>query len=356
MATFLNGMDARAVLYMFSQIQDRPLESLKGKNVDQMRVSLKFQTEVDIDQWAKKTSEFLDGPAKEIDWNGYNVFAAGGVAPETPARGTTESASAQVLGQLATPTELAPDVSTKILTVLEKIDCRLNSTQLNGQNQHGAAQQQSASRFNELLAAAGGVGGDVPDGEPPAKKTKTVLEAVRGYWDGTIPLSDRQRVVRLELQKMDYRTLHGFFGALRRIAATIETAEDEYRRFIETTAHTEAMVYELFNEAVAQQKFLTAEQRDMLETKYTTLIKAKLLSAKDFNFVKAAADAQGQIMKDLKDMKPPRRERSPPRRRDDRPKCFECGRHGHKSFECKATQDEREKHKAARAAARPGAQ
>ena len=34
MATFLNGMDARALLYMFSQINDRPLDSLKGKSVD----------------------------------------------------------------------------------------------------------------------------------------------------------------------------------------------------------------------------------------------------------------------------------------------------------------------------------
>ena len=43
------------------------------------------------------------------------------------------------------------------------------------------------------------------------------------------------------------------------------------------------MVYELFNEAVVQQKFLTTEQHNMLETKYTTLIKAKLLSATQQN-------------------------------------------------------------------------
>ena len=356
MATFLNGMDARAVLYMFSQINDRQLDSLKGKLVEQMRTSMMFQGEVDIDQWTRRTTAFLNGPAKDIDWNGFNVFAAGGVAPETPARGTTESASAQVLGQLATPTGLVPDVSTQILATLEKINSQLNSTPTgrSALNQHGAAQGQSASRLNELLAEAGGAGGDASekDGEPPAKKTKTVFEAV---WDGTIPLSDQQRVVRLELQKMDYETLHGFFGALRRIAATIDTAEDEYRRFIEGTAHSEAMVYELFIEAVAQQKFLSAENRDMLEVKYTTLIKAKLLSAKDFNFVKAAADAQGQIMKDLKDIRPPRRDDRPPRARDERPKCFECDRQGHKSFECKSTQEDRDKHKAARAAAR-GAQ
>ena len=198
--------------------------------------------------------------------------------------------------------------------------------------------------------------GSEKDGKPLANKTKTVLEAVR---DGTIPLSDRQRAVRLELQKLNYKTLHGFFGALRRIAATIETAEDKYGRFIETTTHTEAMVYELFNKAVAQQKFLTAEQRDALKSKYTTLIKAKLLSAKDFNFVKLAADAQQQIFKDLKDIWPPhrdrspRRDRSPPRggRRDERPKCFKCGKIGHKSFECKASPEERMKHKETRLAA-----
>ena len=60
---------------------------------------------------------------------------------------------------------------------------------------------------------------------------------------------DQQRAVRLELQKIDYRAPYGFFGALCRITATIKTAKDEYRRFIKTTAHTEAMVYELLNEA-----------------------------------------------------------------------------------------------------------
>ena len=49
MATFLNGMDARALLYMFSQINDRPLDSLKGKSVDQIKMSMMFQGEVDID-------------------------------------------------------------------------------------------------------------------------------------------------------------------------------------------------------------------------------------------------------------------------------------------------------------------
>ena len=288
-------MDTRAVLYMFSQINNRPLDSLKGKSVEQMRISMMFQTEVSIEQWARRTTEFLNGPAKDIDWNGFDVFS--GAAPQTPVCGTTEAAPVEVLGQQATPTGLSSDLSAQILATLEKINSQLNSTPTDRSalNQHGAAQAQSSSRFNELLAEAGGAGGDATekDGEPPAKKTKTVFEAVRGYWDGTIPLSDRQRVVRLELQKMDYKTLQGFFGALRRIAATIDTAEDDYRRFIEGTSHSEAMVYELFIEAVAQQKFLSAENRDMLEAKYTTLIKAKLLSAKDFNFVKAAADAQG---------------------------------------------------------------
>ena len=308
MATFLNGMDARAVLWMFSQIQDRPLETLKGKSMEQMRISMMFQAEINVNEWTQKTTEFLNTTAKDIcehiNWNGYNVFGMGGGAPETSARGTAESASAQVLEQLATPAGLAPDVTQQILFALEKISDKLNSTQLPNWNQHSAAQRLSASCFNELLEQAGGVDGDSLEqtDEPPAKKAKTVLEVVWGYWNGTIPLLDRQRVVHLELQKIDHKTLHGFFGALCWIAATIDTPKDEHCWFIESTAHTEAMVYEFFNEAVAQQKFLTAEQHDMLEIKCTTLIKAKLLSAKDFNFVKAVADAEQQIFKDLKDI------------------------------------------------------
>ena len=78
-------------------------------------------------------------------------------------------------------------MSQQILETLEKINSQLNSTQPpTGRNQHGAAQQSSASRFNDLLAEAGGVGGDGSEknDEPPAKKTEAVLGAVRGYRDG----------------------------------------------------------------------------------------------------------------------------------------------------------------------------
>ena len=82
------------------------------------------------------------------------------------------------------------------------------------------------------------------------------------------------------------------------------------------------------------------------------VIVSKMLAMKEFNFVKAAADAQQTIMKDLRE-----RPERPEFRRDDRrptgaPTCFECGRKGHKSFECKASEEDRKAHKERRAAAR----
>ena len=78
-----------------------------------------------------------------------------------------------------------------------------------------------------------------------------------------------------------------------------------------------------------------------------------MLSSEKFNFVKAAADAQQVIMKDLKETRHDDHRREDRRRDDPRSKggitCFECGRKGHKSFECKADEDTRKKYKESRA-------
>ena len=189
--------------------------------------------------------------------------------------------------------------------------------------------------------------------EPKPKRRKfDMMEAVRQYYDGSRPLTDRQHLVRLELSKLPLDSIAAFFGALRRVASTIEAEEGEYRRFTETMTHTEQMVHDLFGEAVRRQS-MSAGHRDGLEAKFVTLLKGKMLAMKEFNFVKAAADAQQTIMKEVREVRPDVQDR----RRDDRrpggvPTCFECGRKGHKSFECKASEEDRKAHKERRAAAR----
>ena len=71
----------------------------------------------------------------------------------------------------------------------------------------------------------------------------------------------------MELLNVDYKTLNGFFSALRSIGSTVDTTEVEHRHFMESLGHTEKMVQGLFSEAVSQQKFITAEHRDGLEQK-----------------------------------------------------------------------------------------
>ena len=141
------------------------------------------------------------------------------------------------------------------------------------------------------------------------------------------------------------------------MASTIEAAEGEYRRFTETMTQTETMVKDLFTEGLGDRAAgLTVRDRDSLESKFVTILKAKMLTAKDFNFVKAGAEAQQTIMKDLKDLRPKfdrDRVRDRPGGRDGAvPKCYECGAKGHKSFECTADEETRRKHKEARAARR----
>ena len=200
------------------------------------------------------------------------------------------------------------------------------------------------------------------EGEEPSpnpKKAKLdIMTCVRQYYDGTSPLTDRQHLVRLELAKLPLTSIAAFFGALRRVASTIESGEGEYRKFNETMTHTEAMVLDLFTEAMGQQLSLSARTRDALEAKFVTLLKAKMLSSEKFNFVKAAADAQQLIMKDLKEVgRDEHRDRDRDRRpggdrRPGPPKggvtCFECGKKGHKGFECKADEETRKAYKESR--------
>ena len=84
---------------------------------------------------------------------------------------------------------------------------------------------------------------ETPEPEPPKKPKKNIdmLEAVRKYYDGSQPLTDRQDLVRLEMSKLPLDSISAFFGALRRVASTIAAGEGEYRRFTETMTLTESM-------------------------------------------------------------------------------------------------------------------
>ena len=54
---------------------------------------------------------------------------------------------------------------------------------------------------------------------------------MRKYYDGSTPLTDRQALIRLELSKLPLNSIAAFFGALRRVASTIDAGEGEYRKF-----------------------------------------------------------------------------------------------------------------------------
>ena len=71
---FLKDMDPRALVFMFSEVQGRRFDSLKNKNVGEMREALKRQSEIDIDDWALRTNEFLNGDVNNVTWNQFKVF------------------------------------------------------------------------------------------------------------------------------------------------------------------------------------------------------------------------------------------------------------------------------------------
>ena len=83
---FLKEMDPRAVVFMFSEIQGRRFDTLKNKNVGEMRKALKLQSEINIDEWVRRTNDFLNGDTQNNNWNHFRVFgtARTTASPETP--------------------------------------------------------------------------------------------------------------------------------------------------------------------------------------------------------------------------------------------------------------------------------
>ena len=69
--SFLDDLDPRALLWMFSHLEDRPLEQLVAVQVDQVRRALAARTEIDVAAWHARTTEFLGGAANEIDWTPF---------------------------------------------------------------------------------------------------------------------------------------------------------------------------------------------------------------------------------------------------------------------------------------------
>ena len=362
LTVFIANLDPRALLYMYAQMEDRTLESLRGASLEQLRVVMAMRNEINIEHWQAKVQEFLSGPVNSIDWNGFpGIVGNGGTQGINPTGAAGQDQGVRVDARDAsfeTPTRggaaVPQDVATRMMEVLVRIEEKLSQPPQPVAHQYEVNDLgRKRNKARELLDEVHGVHGDEfeeYEEEKPRKKGKVdIMEAVRKYYDGTAPLTDRQHLIQLELSKLPLTSISAFFGALRRVASTIEAGEGEYRKFNETMTHTEAMVLDLFGEAVGNHGWLTAKHRDGLEAKFVTLIKAKMLSSKEFNFVKAAADAQQVIMKELKEPQLPK-ERPGPWKPSSNPTCYECGRKGHKSFECKADEEAKKKHRESRAA------
>ena len=107
LAAFLNALDGRALLWMYAQMEDRPLRNLTALQTDQVRSVLALRTEIDVEAWREKTTAFLAGEANEVDWGPFaGLTASNGTAPRSraDAPGTPRQAEPiSVNGVPATP-------------------------------------------------------------------------------------------------------------------------------------------------------------------------------------------------------------------------------------------------------------
>ena len=110
LAQFINDLDGRALLYMYALMEDRPLEALKALQIDQLRLTLAMRTEIDVRAWREKTTDFMAGPANEVDWTAFAGLQASnrggaGTSDGVPDLSSPGGGSLNVNGVPATPSE-----------------------------------------------------------------------------------------------------------------------------------------------------------------------------------------------------------------------------------------------------------
>ena len=96
---FIADLDPRAILWMYSNIEDTPLDQLVAAQVDQLRQALALRTEIDVRAWNANVLEFLGGAANEIDWTRFAGLssrqAAGGLHSTAGPPAATATVSSQ---------------------------------------------------------------------------------------------------------------------------------------------------------------------------------------------------------------------------------------------------------------------
>ena len=393
-SSWIDWVRAEMVLFVWGRLKGVTPETLMGAEIAALRNALKAQETGQLDRhaWEQEFQPWFAHEAHKIDWSLYpkvkedwarqGITSGPPVPPENagPQTGAGRGGSGgggpaadpmRVLGQLGEMLSAVQDSLKENKRMFEKMEERMTGapgtsgpTNKNGENRSRAKNMLNNMRDSGM--EEGEVAATVvnPNKCPKKKAEDTatsgpqqIVDRVREYFTGMLPPTAETQILAMELANNPVTTVADFFSAIRHVGGTVGGGDDgAFRAYICQTSLSERMVYRLFLEGLGEASYLSVKERDGLESKFVTMVKSKMLTSKDFTFVKAAAEAQGVIMKDMKEFRArrPVAGGSNSNGRNANEKCYSCGRKGHKSWECKAPEEVRKKHQESRSNFRKG--
>ena len=398
---WVDALSPKALLFTFARLQATPIEQLKQAELSSMTASLKTKTTLNLDDAKREIDGWLAGPALTIPWNEYpHVLAAEGQAQQ----GSQAAASAVVpvipgapVGNVgASSVSSGSQLSTQLSTQLEQLTSAVNKLvdQSGGtssgkrkkdrrSNKHGTKKRSASSKLMKALSktkkdsSSDDDNDDSDSDSEPDQPIETddtggagLMPALRGFNSGTDKYTTRQLLALTEIHSANSTSVNGFVSSLRRMLEVVKASDKDKQLWSSILGQWETSMSRIFEEAI-KTKTVSPTDKLRLEHGYVVAIKGKTMyPGSKINLVDAAVKAQPDVIKAVAAIPEPQfyggRGGGGGKGRGGGGKgrgggggfagsCYDCGKPGHRGFECQASAAEKEAFRAGKGGGRGGA-
>ena len=413
---WVDAQTFHAQLFCFGTQTSTKLKDLTAATREQVVLALKQQVGVDTSAWDEHISRWVEGGMKETDGTEVNwatfphLGAADGRAQ--PSTGAAPGGSS-VLSTLSFGTRVDADAAppggddrlAKLMSQVQQLtnmvlELKCGSLVVgdggSNVNDQGAKRHKAQATLDSLVSTVGdSMLTDPKGGTAMTTGTtgtpKDLMKELQTHASGMEVPTLRQLVLQRQIDDIDSKNIDGYFSQLRHIIRAIEADSADRERWGVILDQSQAAVTNLFKEAMAQKHVGPLDEK-RLEAKFVIIIKGKIMvSGAKVNFIEAAVKAQTEILKDNITTGPggfggggggygngygggfgggygggrggygggrggfgggKGGGRGMGGGKGFQGHCFDCGKQGHRGYECQASAEEKEQYKASKGVGR----